>query len=312
MSFINEILSYRTLVYAIAGATGGVISLAICYPLETARTQIQVDNDGQKKKTFPLLKKIVREEGIFAVYRGFRSTMLTLWSSYLIYFYVFNTLKSIVPTDKQNWFSLKYLLFGYLAAVVNVLITTPFWSASTRLRMQGVKLDSPKFKYNKQKQLYTGILDVIHDVIKRDGFLNLWNGSLASFVLASNPAIQCLFYETPKRYLQHASGKQELNGAVYFFLGAFSKIISNCITYPLQVVESKLRCGLERKENQTTWKVLLHMIRFGGFSSLYSGFEARLLQSFLSGAITFLLYEKISVFVFKLMGIKYQLAEHLQ
>ncbi|XP_036366338.1 peroxisomal membrane protein PMP34 isoform X6 [Octopus sinensis] len=269
MSFINEILSYRTLVYAIAGATGGVISLAICYPLETARTQIQVDNDGQKKKTFPLLKKIVREEGIFAVYRGFCSTMLTLWSSYLIYFYVFNTLKNIVPTDKQNWFSLKYLLFGYLA-------------------------------------------DVIHDVIKRDGFLNLWNGSLASFVLASNPAIQCLFYETPKRYLQHASGKQELNGAVYFFLGAFSKIISNCITYPLQVVESKLRCGLERKENQTTWKVLLHMIRFGGFSSLYSGFEARLLQSFLSGAITFLLYEKISVFVFKLMGIKYQLAEHLQ
>ncbi|XP_036366337.1 peroxisomal membrane protein PMP34 isoform X5 [Octopus sinensis] len=241
MSFINEILSYRTLVYAIAGATGGVISLAICYPLETARTQIQVDNDGQKKKTFPLLKKIVREEGIFAVYRGFCSTMLTLWSSYLIYFYVFNTLKNIVPTDKQNWFSLKYLLFGYLAAVVNVLITTPFWSASTRLRMQGVKLDSPKFKYNKQKQLYTGILDVIHDVIKRDGFLNLWNGSLASFVLASNPAIQCLFYETPKRYLQHASGKQ---------------------------------CGLERKENQTTWKVLLHMIRHKRDIGLFYWFQS--------------------------------------
>ncbi|GAB1603734.1 peroxisomal membrane protein PMP34-like [Argonauta hians] len=304
MSFINEILSYRSLVYAVAGATGAVISLAICYPLETAKTKIQVD--GHKKNTFHLIRKIVREEGIVAVYRGFHSAILILWCSNFIYFYVFNILKTIFPVDKENWFSMRYLLLGYIAAVTNVLLTTPFWGASTRLRMQRLKHDDPDYKHRRRKRFYTGIYDVLDDGIKTDGFLSLWNGVPASLVLASNPAIQCLFYETFKIYLQYFLQKQELAASIYFILGALSKIGSNCITYPLQVVESKLRCGRERKENQSTWKVLLHLIKFGGVSDLYGGFEARLVQSFLSGAITFLLYEKISMFVFRMMGIQYK------
>lgn len=46
---------------------------------------------------------------------------------------------------------------GYFSGVVNVLVTTPLWVVNTRLKLQGAKFKTEKFKETKLPK-YTGIL----------------------------------------------------------------------------------------------------------------------------------------------------------
>ncbi len=48
---------------------------------------------------------------------------------------------------------------------------------------------------------YKGILDAFHQIMRDEGVLALWNGTLPSLLLVFNPAIQFMFYEGLKRQL---------------------------------------------------------------------------------------------------------------
>jgi adenine nucleotide transporter 17 len=66
-------------------------------------------------------------------------------------------------------------------------------------------------------------------------------------MLVSNPAIQFMVYELLKRRTIAAAGengevnKKELMAITYFLMGALAKTVATVITYPLQLVQSKLR-----------------------------------------------------------------------
>jgi adenine nucleotide transporter 17 len=76
---------------------------------------------------------------------------------------------------------------------------------------------------------------------RQEGVASLWNGTVPSLILVSNPAIQFMTYEAIKRRLHVMFGKQHLSGLVYFFVGAVAKAVATMATYPLQLVQTKLR-----------------------------------------------------------------------
>ncbi|KAM7324803.1 hypothetical protein ACRRTK_017108 [Alexandromys fortis] len=250
-----SVLSYESLVHAVARAVGSVTAMTVFFPLDTARLRLQPQTVWVK---------------------GLRSS------------------------------TGNYLVVGFVAGVVNVLLTTPLWVVNTRLKLQKAKFQNEDIIPTN----YKGIIDAFHQIIRDEGVLALWNGTFSSLLLVFNPAIQFMFYEGLKRQL--LKKRMKLSSLDVFIIGAVAKAVATTVTYPMQTVQSILRFGRHRltPENRTleSLRNVLYLLpqrvkRFG-IMGLYIGLEAKLLQTVLTAALMFLVYEKLTAATFTVMGLK--------
>ncbi|XP_019642038.1 PREDICTED: peroxisomal membrane protein PMP34-like isoform X2 [Branchiostoma belcheri] len=300
------LFSYDNLIHAVAGATGSVTAMSVFFPLDTARLRLQVDDKRKAKYTHEVISEISKEEGVKALYRGWFPVVSSLCCSNFVYFYTYNGLKTIMNHQPSG--PLKDLCLAFMAGVVNVLLTTPMWVVNTRLKLQGAKFTGEEQRENKPPH-YKGIMDAFRRIVRDEGVSALWSGTLPSLILVFNPAIQFMFYEGFKRSLTRVT-HQELNAWQFFLVGALAKGIATVSTYPLQLIQSKLRSGRNKKaeegrQTSETFRSVVVMIqqllRKQGLKGLYKGLEAKLLQTVLTAALMFLIYEKIAAFVFSIM-----------
>ncbi|KAL3876149.1 hypothetical protein ACJMK2_034021 [Sinanodonta woodiana] len=304
-SAIRTVFSYSSLVHAVAGAAGSVIAMTVFYPLDTARTILQVDDKRRAKHSPVVMFEIACDEGFSALYRGLFPVITSLCISNFVYFYTYNTLKAVVLGTLGKPDPFKDLTFAFIAGVVNVLVTTPLWVANTRLKLQGAKFETESYRKGQSK--YSGMIDALLKIIQSEGLGALWNGTKPSLLLATNPAIQFMVYETVKRYFQSIMKTMELSGFLYFLIGAIAKTVATVITYPLQVIQSRLRAGFKKNDENSRnptgiFEALLVLVRTQGIKSLYKGMEAKLIQTVFTAALMFLTYEKIQEAIFRLFG----------
>lgn len=143
--------------------------------------------------------RMVKEEGPGSLFRGWQSQVAALAASNFVYFYQYNGLCAVVKNMQLRQGGSKdlstgvNLLIATAAGVINVLTTTPFWVVSTRLSVQ-------RDSKNPEKN-YKGMIDGLHRIAKEEGVLALWNGTLPSLLLVSNPSIQFVAYERVKRFM---------------------------------------------------------------------------------------------------------------
>nr|CAD7404893.1 unnamed protein product [Timema poppensis] len=294
----NSLFSYHTLVHAMAGAAGSVVAMASFFPLDTVRSRLQLDEHREAKNTISVLCDLVREEGLGTLYRGMVPVLKSLCTSNFVYFYTFHGLKSLRSRPEEQSAG-RDLLLASIAGVVNVLMTTPLWVVNTRLKMKGIQQPS-----NARDLHYTGLLDGMMKVAHEEGVQGLWSGTVPSLFLVLNPAIQFMTYEAIKRRLHEVYGLQEFGGLVYFLVGAVAKAVATVITYPLQLVQAKLRHGHDYKDLPPRPN-MIHLISYilnkHGLVGLYKGMEAKIIQTILTAALMFTAYEKIATFVLKLL-----------
>ncbi|XP_025920809.1 peroxisomal membrane protein PMP34 isoform X10 [Apteryx rowi] len=265
-----------------------------------------VDEKRKAKTTPAVLLEIIKEEGLLAPYRGWFPVISSLCCSNFVYFYTFNSLKALWVKGQHSTTG-KDLVLGVVAGVVNVLLTTPLWVVNTRLKLQGAKFRNEDIVPTN----YKGIVDAFHQIIRDEGVLALWNGTFPSLLLVFNPAIQFMFYEGFKRKL--LKKQLQLTSLDAFVIGAIAKAVATTLTYPLQTVQSILRFGRHRlnPENRTlgSLKNVLYLlqqrVRRFGLMGLYKGLEAKLLQTVLTAALMFLVYEKLTAATFTVMGLKH-------
>lgn len=306
MSHNNSLLSYETLVHAVAGAMGSVTAMTVFFPLDTAKSRLQVDEKRKSKSTPVILAEIAKEEGLQSLYRGWFPVISSLCCSNFVYFYTFNTLKKVMVAGPQRSRPGKDLLMGVVAGAVNVILTTPMWVVNTRLKLQGVKFRNEDL----HQTHYRGIFDAFSQIIANEGVSTLWNGTLPSLILVLNPAVQFMIYEAMKR--KAGKGNRKISSAEIFLIGAIAKAIATTATYPLQTIQAILRFGQYKSEGKgglmgslaNVITLFLDRVKSQGFFGLYKGLEAKLLQTVLTAALMFVVYEKITAATFKVMGIK--------
>ncbi|XP_074552986.1 peroxisomal membrane protein PMP34 [Halichoeres trimaculatus] len=301
----DSVFSYESLVHAVSGAMGGVTAMTVFFPLDTARLRLQVDDNRKAKSTPAILAEIVKEEGPLALYRGWVPVICSLCCSNFVYFYCFHSLKAVCLKGKQSAPTTD-LLIGIAAGIINVLVTTPLWVVNTRLKLQGSKFRNADIRPTS----YSGILDAFVQIIRDESLGALWNGTLPSLLLVLNPGVQFMIYEGLKRQLRRGAPR-ELSSLEAFIIGAVAKAVATTVTYPLQTIQSILRFGQfsESKERskllsslRTIKCLLINRVRKSGVLGLFKGLEAKLLQTVLTAALMFLLYEKIASCTFRVMG----------
>jgi len=301
---------------AISGSVASALSITLLYPLETIRTRLQVDSTLAANSSFVLIYKIGKREGLGGLYKGWFSLVVALMALNFVYFYCFHGLRRWVTSSIDgDWImgSLRDestgegssmnkvvidLVSGFLAGVVAVLVTGPLWLVNTRLKLQGVKIGKAGDGNVPAKQ-YEGILHCMYKISTDEGILTLWKGTFTSIILSLNPAIQLGVYEMLKRHYFLRAGVTGSDGTgissgASFVNSFLAKFIATVLTYPIQVLQTRHRAGIAKKEGgadssatekKKSW--------YRAFLGLYRGLESKLLQTCFNSALMFVAYERL-------------------
>ena len=243
----------------------------------------------------------LQEQG--ELYRGIGPVVTTLAASNFVFFFVHQALKRFESKKlKSTW---KAIFLSTLAGVVNVVLTNPLWVANLRI-MKGSTTNNN-----------SNLLREMHAIARKEGVASLWNGSTSSLLLVTNPVIQFFCYEQFKQFLivrrqrRHRSNPQHsrLEPLEAFVLGALAKAIATIITYPLQLSQVLLRLQESNNANNIptstsasaprsspyngTVSCLRYLLQARGLPALFTGLEAKLLQTCLTAALTFCTYEQL-------------------
>jgi len=73
--------------HALAGAGGGLLSMALTYPLITLSTRAQVEKKKGNTGTLAAAKKILDREGVNGLYAGMESALFGITVTNFVYYY---------------------------------------------------------------------------------------------------------------------------------------------------------------------------------------------------------------------------------
>ena len=247
--------------------------------------------------------------------------------------YILNLLYHILPKSKMG----RSLVASSIAGCINVLLTNPLWVASLRImesRIPSVEVvedndeDVSSDNIQQQSNQKPTLWNVMQRIIQSEGISSLWNGTSTSLLLVSNPIIQHFMYEQLRTIIlgrRQQRARQRVDGKALsllpieaFLFGAVAKAVATVATYPLQLAQILLR--LQRKKLQSdqqgsnskdihdttiysgTLDCLVKQFSSRGISGLFQGMNAKLLQTVLTSAFTFLTYEQTLIQVGRLYG----------
>ena len=306
-----SVSDYENLVHAIAGATGGCVSMAALYPLDQVRALKQVDDPRCRGRgTAGAIMHLAKTEGMDGIYRGFASMQVALGVSNFVYFYCYQGLKTLATRTRRGAGAgggkggeltpLANLGVACAAGVVNVLVTAPLWRVSATLKQ----------KQGKKKQNCegggggggcggggNGMVECAQQIVANEGLLGLWDGTAPSLVLVSNPVIHYFSYE---RLKQSVFTADPLLPWHHFVLGGLAKACATLLTYPLQVAQTELRSG-KGGSGVGFVRCMADIRAAHGMAGLFRGLGAKMWQTVLTAAISLMTYEQVVRLVMVLM-----------
>ncbi|CAJ2635673.1 unnamed protein product [Trifolium pratense] len=289
---------------ATAGAAAGFATVAVMHPLDVVRTRFQV-NDGRPshlpsyKNTAHAIFTITRTEGLRGLYAGFLPGVLGSTISWGLYFFFYDKAKQRYARSREEKLSPGlHLASAAEAGALVCLCTNPVWVVKTRLQLQ-----TPLH----QTRPYSGLYDAFRTIMREEGFSALYRGIVPGlFLQVSHGAIQFTAYEELRKTIidlkskrsetQHQNPDQLLNSVDYAVLGATSKVAAILLTYPFQVIRSRLQQrpggdGIPRYMD--SWHVVKQTARFESVRGFYKGITPNLLKNVPASSITFIVYENV-------------------
>ncbi|KAJ3067681.1 hypothetical protein HDU98_009117 [Podochytrium sp. JEL0797] len=306
-----------SIVHALAGAGGGMASMALTYPLVTVSTRAQVNKEpisptrssspskDRKEKpsavvsSFSVQKeafiKILKEEGVGGLYSGIESAMFGIAVTQGIYYGFYEYVKAAFEQAQQAEraiSTLESMTAGAIAGAATSLITNPIWVVNMRQTVQKKSTTDPT------KKPLT-VLQTVQKIFKEEGITGFWKGIMPALILVINPIIQYTVFERLKDMMQArrtAKGGGLLTGFDFFLLGAVSKLCATSITYPYIVVKARMQVKQSDDKKERYNSVadgIMKIVENEGVAGLYKGIEAKLVQSVLASAFTFAFKEEL-------------------
>lgn len=232
-------------------------------------------------------RSIVRNEGIFALYNGIAPNLIGSGVSWGCYFFVYNFTKTNYAhyTGIQGDLGpLQHFQCAVFTGIVTCIVTNPIWMVKTRVQIQ------------RKGGQYTGAIDCFRSIVKDEGPLALYRGLVPALTLVSNGSIQFVTYEYLRNLVKSKVGEENVGSIHFLAIGAIAKAFSSSLTYPLQVIKSRLyqRSNVENKPMYSGMSdVARQTFKAQGLRGFYSGLAPHLLKTMPSSALTFFAYENV-------------------
>lgn len=299
--------------HAISGAAGGMVSMALTYPLVTVSTRAQVtakkaqaQASSSKQTGSSALMDIVKEEGIGGLYSGIESALFGIGVTNGVYYYWYELVKAFLDPTSRGMSTAESMTAGAIAGSATTLITNPIWVLNTRMTVAKNAKDP-----NAPKQ---SSIDTAMKIFRESGPAEFWRGVGPALVLVINPIIQYTVFEQLLTRLKVWKKGKQLSAWDFFWMGAVSKLAATGSTYPYITVKARMQVQTKATANSdpaTTYNsaadAFVKIVRHEGVVGLYQGISSKLLQSVLTAAFLFMFKEQLygfSVFLMEAMGIR--------
>ncbi|XP_063360224.1 calcium-binding mitochondrial carrier protein Aralar1 [Cydia amplana] len=172
-----------------AGACAGGSQVIFTNPLEIVKIRLQVAGEiagAQKVRAWA----VVKELGLFGLYKGARACLLRDMPFSAIYFPAYAHVKAKFADENGYNHPLTLLAAGAIAGVPAASLVTPADVIKTRLQVVA----------RTGQTTYTGVLDATRKIYAEEGFRAFWKGSVAR-VFRSSPqfGVTLVTYEILQR-----------------------------------------------------------------------------------------------------------------
>lgn len=302
--------------HLVAGTLGGLTSTVALYPLELIKTRMQVAEvpvasaatstlQGRLRNPYGsvlgALQQVLRNEGVRGLYKGVTPAMIASSGSWGGYFYFYERSKSRkLGQGGGALTTVDHLSSGVEAGVILVFLFNPLWLIKTRMALQGldsVALTGSSTAVPPARKEYTGIFHAVRTIVREEGFVGLYKGVIPALFLTSHGAVQFAVYEWLKTKVNEqgfeGGGKQPAWASV--LIGGASKIIASTVTYPYQVIKSRIQ-QREASFGEVRYSGMLDCIvktwRHEGLFGFLRGVVPNALKVAPSAALTFVVYEE--------------------
>lgn len=159
-----------------AGSMAGATAQTAIYPMEVLKTRLTLRKTGQYAGMFDCAKKILRQEGVKAFYKGYVPNLLGIIPYAGIDLAVYETLKntwlSYHTKDSANPGVLVLLGCGTISSTCGQLASYPLALVRTRMQAQA-SLDASD---------QPSMTSLMKKIVAKDGFFGLYRGILPNFM----------------------------------------------------------------------------------------------------------------------------------
>ena len=285
------------------------------------------------KNSINVVTSIFKYEGIGAFYKGLTPNLIGNVSAWGLYFMLYNHMKSFITYYRYNnnintqLKSIDHLAAASLTGCTIQLITNPIWLIKTRMFLDttpqyqptSTTLNGTKIHANYQ---YRSFIDSLRYIVSNEGIRGLYKGMLPGLLGVSHGAVQFMAYEQCKLYVDriHRNNRnthihQNSVFTLYYTpfetmcMAAASKTFAAIITYPYQVIRSRLQDS--RSIYTSASHCVIQTYKQEGIRGFYRGLTVNVVKVTPQAITVFVVYESIQSYL-KQHALKKQYNQQLQ
>ncbi|EGW33136.1 mitochondrial thiamine pyrophosphate transporter [Spathaspora passalidarum NRRL Y-27907] len=263
----------------VSGSISGAVARAVTAPLDTIKIRLQLSpkNFKQRKSVFTIVKNLVQNEGLAALWKGNVPAEIL----YIIYGGVQFTSYSVLNKWLSQYSNLNSathaLVVGGGAGIASTLTTYPFDLLRTRLVANS-------------ERNFLSMTGTIKKIMKEEGIVGMFAGAKPAMLsVASTTALMFWSYELARDFATDYKHIPFIEGFCGFLAGATSK----GITFPLDTLRK--RCQMHSivygKDGASAITIFKNIITREGVFGLYKGFGISVLKTAPTSAISLFMYE---------------------
>lgn len=273
----------------------GVTEILITFPLEFAKTQIQLQDAmppgqrGAQQLLFRgpghVLQHTMSTKGFLGLYRGIGPWIFFAPARHSSRFLTFEyTSKQLLKGRSTGLGPWESFFAGFVAGSVEAAIVV------TPLNTLCVKLIHD---YNAPNPRYRGFFHSLIKIPQEEGIQGLFRGTGATVAKgALTHGIRFALYTQVSEAVQRMTGRQRL-GAVYTLgIGGFVGGVSVLLSHPIDTVKSNLQSLGASKRYKGMLDCGIQIVRQDGMAGLFKGCGVRFCRVCMEMGLLFTLYEE--------------------